>query len=90
MKPISTIILLFVLITACQHRPQPTAAPWGDTIRSEGCAPADEDFDLDDIEHSGELIALTISGPDTYYDYHGRALGVHALLCQQLADSLKK
>lgn len=88
LRPIRTILLLFVLITACQQRSRPTQAPWGDTIRVEGEAAIGEHFDLDDIKHSGELIALTISGPDTYYDYQGRALGVHALLCQQLADSL--
>ena len=48
----------------------------------------DEDFDLDDIEQAGEMIALTISGPETYYDYRGIHLGVHTMLCQQLADSL--
>lgn len=47
-----------------------------------------EDFDLDAIEHAGELIALIISGPETYYDYHGTHLGLHSMLCQQLADSL--
>ena len=42
-------------------------------------------FDLDQIEQAGELIGLTLSGPDTYYDYHGRHLGMHYLLCEQFA-----
>lgn len=29
--------------------------------------------DLEDIRRSGELIVATISGPETYYDYHGAA-----------------
>jgi membrane-bound lytic murein transglycosylase F len=45
-------------------------------------------FDLPQIEHAGELIALTVSGPATCYDYRGRRLGVHAMLCQLFADSL--
>lgn len=49
---------------------------------------ANEGFDLDEIQQSGELIVLTISGPQTCYDYHGTQLGVHVMLCQQLADTL--
>jgi len=64
------------------------STPWGDTICVAQETAPDEDFDLDAIERSGELIALTVSGPDTYYDYRGMVLGVHAVLCQQLADSL--
>ena len=45
-------------------------------------------FDLQQIEQAGELIALTLSGPDTYYDYQGRHLGVHYLLCEQFAHHL--
>ena len=59
--------------------------PWGeitDTI------PTDDDFDLDDIQRNGELIALTLTGPETYYDYRGRHLGIHYLLCQRFADKL--
>ena len=47
-----------------------------------------EDFDLRDIQTSGELIMATLSGPDTYYDYHGRELGTQYLICQHFADSL--
>lgn len=31
--------------------------------------------DLDEIVASGELIIATLSGPDTYYDYHGVPMG---------------
>jgi len=45
-------------------------------------------FDLGLIQRAGEMIILTMSGPDTYYDYHGYHLGTHYLLCQHFADSL--
>ena len=45
-------------------------------------------FDLQQIEMAGEMIALTLSGPDTYYDYRGGHLGVQYLLCQQFAAHL--
>ena len=81
-----------MLLTACQRQQQTVVAPWGDEVVVEQedmpRIPADDEFDLDDIEHAGELIALTVSGPETYYDYHGQPMGLHALLCQQWADSL--
>lgn len=96
MKPISIFILLLPLLLSCQHQSLPVVAPWGDevviegtpTLQGENDEEEEADFDLDQIQHAGELIALTISGPETYYDYHGKALGLHATLCQQLADTL--
>lgn len=76
-------MLLFGLMTACTQHREPTLAPWG-TESSE----ADDVFDLQQIEQAGELIALTLSGPETYYDYHGSHLGIHYLLCEQFASHL--
>lgn len=80
------LLALLLLLAACgQKRQEPVVAPWGeiaDTI------PAGEDFDLDDIQRNGELIALTLTGPETYYDYRGKHLGTHYLLCQRFADHL--
>ena len=59
--------------------------PWGqitDTI------PVTDEFDLDDIQRAGELIALTLTGPETYYDYHGRHLGTQYMLAQRFADKI--
>ena len=47
-----------------------------------------EDFDLQQIQTSGDMIMATVSGPQTYYDYHGKSLGTQYLICQRLADSL--
>ncbi len=82
LKRIGIFILFLLLLVSChQRRQEPFVSPWGEEA-------IDDDFDLDDIEYVGELIAITISGPDTYYDYHGTHLGLHTMLCQQLADSL--
>ncbi len=67
--------------------------PWGDQIELAGETGDEEEeqsehFDLSQIQQAGELIALTISGPQTYYDYRGSRLGLHAMLCEQFADSL--
>ena len=73
---------LFAFLTSCEERPAPPPSPvWAtETV--------DEGFDLPTIQKAGELIALTLSGPDTYYDYQGRHLGVHYLLCEKFANSL--
>ena len=62
------------------------ATPWGaDAGESaqEGAA-----FDLDKIQGNGELIMLTLSGPEYCYDYRGKHLGTHFLLCQRFADKI--
>ena len=40
------------------------------------------------LSYAWRMVALTLSGPDTYYDYQGSHLGVHYLLCQQFASHL--
>ncbi len=77
--------LLLLLVSCGSKKQERIETPWGaiaDTI------PQDDDFDLDDIQRNGELIALTLTGPETYYDYRGRHLGAQYLLCQRFADKL--
>ena len=76
-------VLLWGACSAGQE--ERTVAPWGETTDTIG---SDCDFDLDEIMNNGELIMLTLSGPDTYYDYRGRKLGLQYMLCQNFADKL--
>ena len=75
-------MLLFVLLSGCKPKKEPVVPPWMEE------AEMTDVFDLQQIERAGELIALTLSGPDTYYDYHGSHLGVHYLLCERFASHL--
>ena len=43
---------------------------------------------LSDIMANGELIMLTINGPETYYDYHGKGMGLQYLLCERFAQHI--
>ena len=60
-------------------------APWGelsDTVVS------DDNYDLPEIQGSGEMILLTLTGPEYYYDYRGRHLGTQYLLAEKFASTL--
>ena len=39
--------------------------PWGDTSQN---SPVEGSYDLSDLMDNGELIMLTLSGPETYYE----------------------
>lgn len=45
-------------------------------------------FDLEQIVANGELIALALTGPETYYDYRGRQLGTEYMLCQRFTNKI--
>lgn len=70
--------------------------PWGEAIDEDGAPVAEEVVDstaadgvsLSEIIANGELIVLTVSGPDTYYDYHGHGLGVQYLMCEKFAEKI--
>lgn len=87
---------LFLLTLASCEDKRPETTPWG-TPSSEvagpesnnGSASASTDkFTLSDIVNNGELIMLTMSGPETYYDYHGHGMGLQYLLCERFASGL--
>ncbi len=85
MKYAISIIIALAFCSCQQKQQEPVVTPWGqitDTI------PTDDDFDLDAIQRNGELIALTLTGPETYYDYHGRHLGTQYMLAQRFADKI--
>ena len=50
--------------------------------------PETSTYDLDQIQETGELIVATVSGPDTYYDYHGQILGYQYLLATHFAQHI--
>ena len=74
------------MVCSCtQKKQEPVVTPWGEIQDS---IPQDDNFDLDEIQRNGELIALTLTGPETYYDYHGKHLGAQYLMAQRFADKL--
>ena len=45
-------------------------------------------YDLADVQSSGELIAVTLSGPDTYYEYRGQGFGLQFSMAEAFANSI--
>ena len=79
------VVGAMLLLLSCHQRQERVVTPYGSVLDS---VEVTEDFDLPDIQTNGELIMATVSGPETYYDYHGRQLGTQYLICQHFADSL--
>lgn len=81
------LLLAVVTLSACKEkRNEPVVTPWGE-VQTDSI-PADGNFTLSDIVGNGELIILTMSGPETYYDYRGRSLGTQYLLCERFARKI--
>lgn len=45
-------------------------------------------FDLPDIQQNGELIILTLYGPESYFDFRGEDFGVQFMIARQYAKSI--
>ena len=89
-QPISAAIFSLILLLSCQKGPRTEVTPFGTTVGDEAAAipTASNDFTLADIMANGELIMLTLNGPETYFDYHGRGMGTQYLLCENFAHSI--
>jgi len=81
------IVFLAFLMLACvdKREQEKVVTPWGEIVDS---IDVSDEFDLDEIQSSGEMILLTLTGPEFYYDYHGRHLGTQYLLAENFAKQL--
>lgn len=79
-------LLLTLSISACKQR-ESTSNPWGE-VKEEDVSTNSPSLQLDDIISNGELIMVTTTGPDTYYEYHGRGMGLHYLLLQNFCEHI--
>lgn len=72
------------LFAACHETEEKRISPLG--IADEETT--EKDYDLDKIQETGELIAVTLSGPDTYYEYRGKGFGLQFELAERFAVSI--
>ena len=72
-------ILLFAAILSCGGK--------NDNVQQKKQEATNQNthYDLDEIEESGEIIAVTMYGRNTYYDYHGKETGIAYEMLQNFA-----
>lgn len=81
------VVIACVMMIGCQQKSKVEMTPWGTPVGGEADT-IPTGFTLSDIQANGELIMLTLNGPDTYYDYRGRGMGLQFLLCERFAQQL--
>lgn len=81
------ILFTALIVVGCNDKGRCMKTPWGTTLDSNRI-PKSTDFNLNDIVNNGELIMLTLTGPNNYYDYHGKGLGAQYLLCEKFTQKL--
>ncbi len=87
------IVAFFMLVSCSAKKEQQEVTPWGTAIGEETNTTTESGksggaLSLDDIVSNGELIMLTVNGPSTYYEYHGRGMGLYYLLCEKFAQHI--
>ena len=78
--------MLLLLSCSDKRQDERIVTPWGEI--TEDSIPTTDEFTMTDMVTNGELIMLTMSGPETYYDYRGRGMGMQYLLCEKFAQKL--
>lgn len=77
----------FVTLAACTSKEsEKIVAPWGEV--GTGDTTSADGFSVNDIIANGEIIALTLSGANTYYTYRGHGMGTQYLLCEKFAQHI--
>ncbi len=78
--------LLLLLLVSCQSGKEQRHS----TIFGTRQGTADEElvYDLHEIRDAGVLIGVTLSGPDTYYEYRGEGFGLQYRMAQEFASSI--
>lgn len=84
---IALTCLLCRICTSCtkQTTPDEKIAVWN---KEEDDEDDDGLADMDAIEESGDLIVGFVSGPETYYEYHGIRLGLQYKMVENFANTL--
>ncbi|MBP5392752.1 MAG: transglycosylase SLT domain-containing protein, partial [Bacteroidaceae bacterium] len=79
-------LLLLFLLVACTAKQEKDTSVLFATEEEE--ADTLQYYDLHEIQSSGTIIAGTLSGPDTYYEYHGNGMGLQYRLAEAFAQSI--
>ena len=78
--------LLVLLLTACTAKQEKSRSVFFSTETEKTDTLLY--YDLHEIQSSGTIIAGTLSGPDTYYEYHGKRMGAQFQIAEAFAQSI--
>ena len=84
-------LFLYGLVISCFSKRNKQYTPWGTEITDDDATDTldvSDDVTLQDIQRNGEIIVVTQSGPNTYYEYHDRGMGKEFLLFEKYAQTL--
>lgn len=84
MMKIYPILLSLLLIWECGSKKDERSAM--NSAFERNTPSAQGEYDLEDIRRGGELIVATLSGPETYYEYHGMPMGMQYALAENFAE----
>lgn len=89
------LVSALALLSACVNNGQSETTPWGTPLQGNQVAKGQtvdsveaSTYKLADIQNNGELIMLTLTGPDTYYDHRGYKMGLQYRLCEKFAQKI--
>ena len=77
-------LIIIITILSCGEKIKPTVHGVFDNDSIEN----EISIDLTDIQNHGELIVLTLYGPDSYFEFRGEEFGNQFLLIQAFAKSI--
>lgn len=80
------VIGLLLSMIACKDASSGNHA--GQSPYRSNASDANPHFDLPDIQQNGELIVLTLYGPESYFDFRGEDFGVQFMIARQYAQSI--
>lgn len=90
------LFTLLIIVGCSSKKEQQEVTPWGTTIGEDGDVVETDTTEtssavglsLNEIISNGEMIMLTVNGPETYYDYHNHGMGLQYLLCEKFAQQI--
>lgn len=89
------LVSALILFAGCVNDRQAETTPWGTTLQNNKVAANHvedslgvDTYKLSDIQNNGEMIMLTLTGPDSYYDHRGYKMGLQYKLCEKFAQKI--
>ena len=80
------LLCLLLSIIACDHSRSGNSA--GQSPYATHHTKGNPHFDLPEIQQNGELIVLTLYGPESYFEFRGEDFGVQFMIAREYAKSI--